>query len=328
MPDTYHETGVGRSSQQAFAPVCMSIRLAWPVAAVLLLAGCGGGSPLDTPVSWFHDLEGGEIAAQRPPPPGAGMPYPKLVTVPAKPTVPNAAYRTSLQEQLFAERDRTERVAAHSPIEATQPPTPGKTVAAKPPAGTPGPAGGVEANAPAATGGAAPAIQASLPTADAPPAAPAAAPPAAPADAPVFLVGTPIDDAGSAAIPVAPPAPATFEGLPAEPAPTPPPPTPPHLPAALRGTDILFLPGEAVLRQSQMSTLRQIVIDSHGKRLDITGLGEAVSDTPDGQAAAIDLGLKRAKAVADGFASLHVPPASIRLASYAFGRGAEVKIVP
>ena len=314
MPDSYDETRVGRPLQQALATASLC----------LLLAGCGGGSPLDTPVGWFHDLEGGEIAAQRPPPPGAGIAYPKLVTVPAKPALPNAAYRNSLREQLYAERDRTERVAAHTPIEARQPPAPGKAPA-RPAAGALASADGLAATP---AGGAAPAMQASLPTADAPAAAPPAAAPAAPADAPVFLVGTPLDDPGAASIPTAPPPPATFEGLPAEPLPTPTPPTPPHLPAALRGTDILFLPGEAVLRQSQMTTLRTIVTDSHGKRLEITGLGEAVSDTPDGQAAAIDLGLRRAKAVADGFAALHVPPTSIHLASYAFGRGAEVKIAP
>ena len=324
MPESYGETRVGRPVQQARALICNA---GVTIAALLLLAGCGGADPLDTPVGWFHDLEGGEIASQRPPPPGAGMPYPKLVTVPAKPAVPDAAYRKSLQEQLFAERDRTERVAAHAPIVPAPPP-----IAGQPPAKAALPPATAPASAPAAgtpAGGAAPALQASLPTADAPPpTAPAAAASAAPVDAPVFLVGTPMDDTGAAAVPLAPPPPATFEGIPAEPLPTPPPPTPPHLPAALRGTDILFLPGDAILQQSQMTTLRDIVTSSHGKRLEITGLGEAVSDTPDGQAAAIDLGLKRAHAVAEGFTALHVPPGSMQLASYAFGRGAEVRITP
>jgi outer membrane protein OmpA-like peptidoglycan-associated protein len=288
--------------------------------AAALLAGCGGGNPLDTPVSWFHDLEGGVIAEQRPPPPGVGMPYPKLVSVPARPTLPDAKYRDALEEKLLAERDRTERIAAHAPVEppVLGPPSP----SAVPPAPAAGAAGQ------AAPGAAPPAIQASLPAAQAPAAAPPAPPPAAAADAPVFLVGDLPADTGAASIPAAPPPPATFEGVPAEPAPTPSPPTPAHLPAALRGTDILFLPGEAILRQSQMQTLQQIAGSRKKRRLQITGLGEAVSDTPDGQAAAIELGLKRAQAVAQAFASLHVPDNAMVLSAYAFGRGAEVKVLP
>jgi outer membrane protein OmpA-like peptidoglycan-associated protein len=282
----------------------------------VLLAGCSGGNPLDTPIGWFHDLQGGAIASQRPPPPGVGLPYPKLVSVPKAPSLPDAAFRDSLQEQLLAQRDRTERIAARSPVE--------------PPVLEP-PPGGAGTAAPKAqlADAAAPAAQASLPMA-AP--APAATPPAAsegpPADAPVFLVGSLPQDTAGAGIPAAPPPPATFEGVPAEPLPAPPPPLPPHLPAALRGTEILFLPGEAVLRESQMPTLRTLANARKKQRLDITGLGEAVSDSPDGQAAAIELGLKRAQAVAQAFAALNVPQSAIVLSAYAFGRGATVKLGP
>lgn len=303
MPDRVAETRVATGARQA-------------VLACLLLAGCGTAGPLDTPVAWFHDLEGGAIAEQRPPPPGVGLPYPKLVTVPPAPTLPAAAYRDSLEEQLAAQRDRTQRIAARAPVQAPDlgPPPPGAT--AKPaPAPTPPP------------DAAAPAAQASLPMADAKPAAalpPAAAPPA---DPPVVIAGTIADDPG-AKMPAAPPPPATFENVAAEPLPTPPPPVPARLPAALRGTEILFLPGETVLRQSQMETLKFIAATRKKQHLAITGLGEAVSDSPDGQAAAIDLGLKRAAAVAEGFASLHVPPGDIALSAYAFGRGATVKLTP
>ncbi len=307
-------------AQAAFTAGCLR---RMTMGGVLLLSGCGGASPLDTPIAWWHDLQGGAIAEERPPPPGVGLPYPKLVTVPAKPTLPTQAYRDALEEQLLAQRDRTERVAAHAPVEPPQlgPPSP----SALPPA----PAAPATAPAPGDQP-AAPAVQASLPMADAPPPpgnrTPAPAGP--PADAPVFLVGTLPQDPQDASIPQVPPPPATFEGVPAEPLPAPTPPTPPHLPAAQRGTDILFLPGEAILRQSQMETLRQIVAARKQRRLEITGLGEAVSDSADGQAAAIDLALKRAQAVADGFLALHVPKDAILLAAYAFGRGAEVKLLP
>ena len=32
------------------------------------------------PVSWWHDLQGGKIAEERPPPPGADQPYPNLAS--------------------------------------------------------------------------------------------------------------------------------------------------------------------------------------------------------------------------------------------------------
>ena len=46
--------------------------------AAPLLAGCSSvfRSSIN-PVSWWHDMEGGEIAKQRPPPPGANEPYPE-----------------------------------------------------------------------------------------------------------------------------------------------------------------------------------------------------------------------------------------------------------
>ncbi len=293
--------------------------LAVAMTAAVMVAGCGGSNPLDTPVGWFHDLEGGVIAEQRPPPPGVGMPYPKLVTVPARPALPDAKYRDALQETLLAERDRTERIAAHTPVEppVLGPASPSAVTPAPPPAGQ------------SPSGAAAPAVQASLPAAEARPgAAHTPAPSGPPADAPVILVGDLPPDPGATSIPNAPPPPATFEGVSAEPAPTPPPPTPAHLPAALRGTDIQFLPGEAILRQSQMQTLQQIAGSRKQRRLQITGLGEAVSDSPDGQAAAIELGLKRAQAVAQAFAALNVPQSAIVLSAYAFGRGATVKLGP
>ena len=50
-------------------------------AFVLLVSGCSSGPSLN-PVTWWHDLQGGKIAEQRPPPPGADEPYPNLASVP------------------------------------------------------------------------------------------------------------------------------------------------------------------------------------------------------------------------------------------------------
>ncbi len=70
------------------------------LAAGVALVACS--DPLSAPVDLFHDLQGGEIALQRPPPPGAGQPYPKLGTVPAKPVLPATEYRNGLAAQLLA----------------------------------------------------------------------------------------------------------------------------------------------------------------------------------------------------------------------------------
>src|SRR5689334_7609236 len=47
-----------------------------------VLAGCSSSSSMN-PVNWWHSAQGGKIAQQRPLPPGANEPYPKLSTVPA-----------------------------------------------------------------------------------------------------------------------------------------------------------------------------------------------------------------------------------------------------
>ena len=54
----------------------------------LLLAGCSSFPASMNPVSWWHDLQGGKIAEERPPPPGADQPYPNLASVPPKPQAP------------------------------------------------------------------------------------------------------------------------------------------------------------------------------------------------------------------------------------------------
>ena len=296
------------------------------LAICALLQACGPNSPAETPAAWFHDLEGGQIAANRPPPPGVGLPYPKIGTVPAKPKLPDQAYRTALRDQLMKQRDRTERLAADAPIPAVPPPP----KPAKP------------ANAAAAQ----PTATASLATADSPPAAAPSPPkseqgptpatsaqtsgdptPVAPGT-PVVLAGAAADTSGLPPIPSAPPPVATFEGVSPEPPPTPPPPLPQGQPLQLGATSILFQTGDAQLLPSQNDTLKTIAGRRGHQNVEITGAGDAMSDTPEGQAAAIELALKRAHAVAKGLEAMHVPPASIRLAAYAFGRGATVRLIP
>ena len=279
------------------------------------LAGCN--DPIAKPLDFFHGLEGGAIAQQRPPPPGVGEPYPKLGTVPAKPVVADQNYRQSLLSQLATERDRTERVAADQPIEAVPPP-PGSPRAAAP--------------------SQAPVANAVLETAEAPPSspprtataqpdrtAPALADTGPPAGTPLTIAGVP-SDTPLPPIPDAPPPPATFEGVAAEPAPTQHL-VPLHVPAPA-GTTVFFPAASAVLPPSQTQTLKDFVSHRAGRPVEIIGLGDASADTPEGQATAIALALGRARAVADGLAALHVPQAAMRVGANAFGRGAVLRLLP
>jgi outer membrane protein OmpA-like peptidoglycan-associated protein len=294
-----------------------------PLGTSISLGGCGGQNPVMTPVGWWHDLSGGAIAANRPPPPGADLPYPKIYTIPPKPVLPSTSYRQTIETQLAQERDDAQRLAARTPIVVVPPPPP--PVAVPPPA----------ANADAS--GTAAAANATIPAADAPPPPPpvpapaqpvAVAPDGGPAlNSPLVITGAAPDAASLPAIPDAPPPPATFEGVPAEPAPTPPPPLPPHVPPAAQGAQVFFRPDDAVLDSSQTETIKDAA--SHrGKTgvIEVEGHGDAQSDTPAGQETALALALKRAQVIAKALEAQRVPPAAIRISATAFGRGASLRL--
>ena len=90
-----------RACARGMAPLL----LAW-------LAGCSGGSPLDAPIAWWHQLEGGPIADQRPPPPGASDPFPNLGQIPKRPTPTDPNTRQNIADALSADRTLAERDAA------------------------------------------------------------------------------------------------------------------------------------------------------------------------------------------------------------------------
>jgi outer membrane protein OmpA-like peptidoglycan-associated protein len=303
--------------------------LCYALLACAPLLGCS--DPLGKPVDLFHDLEGGEIAAQRPPPPVAGMPYPHVGTVPARPVMPDIAYRRALQNQLTSERDDKELMAADIPLEKVPAPPPAQTTAPPPPQ-TPAPAaasgaGAAPDTAPVADTGST--ANATIPAAESPPAAVSdtPAPPAAvPQDAALQIVGDPIDTPGLPLVPDAPPPPATFEGVPAQPAPT------PHVLsvhlAEPSGTPVYFAQGSDTLPASQTQTLRDFVTRRRNHTILVTGQGEAESDTPRGQETAIDLALQRAKTVAGALAAMHVPQSAMRIAARPFGRDAILTLLP
>jgi outer membrane protein OmpA-like peptidoglycan-associated protein len=266
-----------------------------------------------TPVQWFHDLQGGEIAATRPPPPGADMPYPHLGTIPPKPTLPTPAFRQTVQTELTHDRDTTERAAARTPIDVADLPAP-------PPKPLPTPPGQDTQTA-----------NATLPAADAPPPPKPGSSAAAPALAvgapdggpvpgtPVTFAGDAPDEANLPDIPAAAPAPPTFLPVAAQPAPT----LAPAIsvpPAPAGAARVLFATGDSTFNPSQVATVKDVVQKRGKGTIAVEGHGEAAADTPGAQQAAVELGLKRAQAVAKELAALHVPPGNILLSATAFGR--------
>ncbi len=109
-----------------------ALTVALPMLAALLMLALGGCAhdPVQTPVAWWHGLQGGAIAEQRPPPPGQNLPYPQLGTTPPRPPLPDALTRDRLREELAAEREAAVRRAARNPIVVVPPPH----LAANPPA--------------------------------------------------------------------------------------------------------------------------------------------------------------------------------------------------
>src|SRR3954464_15958981 len=89
----------------------------------ILLAGCqtvgeayDSKLTLEGPAAWWHQLQGGEIAAERPPPPGVTDPYPNLGEIPHRPTPTDPATRRAMMAQLAGMRDRTRQESAQEPI--------------------------------------------------------------------------------------------------------------------------------------------------------------------------------------------------------------------
>ena len=87
-----------------------------------LLVGCSSTSSMN-PVNWWHRQEGGKIAEQRPPPPGADQPFPNMATVPAKPETPDAEALKKLTASLVADRTNAQHAAQSAPLADPSSPT-------------------------------------------------------------------------------------------------------------------------------------------------------------------------------------------------------------
>jgi outer membrane protein OmpA-like peptidoglycan-associated protein len=338
-----------------------------------LLAGCASFPSSMNPVSWWHDLEGGKIAEERPPPPGADQPYPNLATVPPKPAEPDRAALTNIVNALIADRANAQHVAAAAPI--TDPSLPSAspalfgrgTMAPPPPAPPPG-----TAKASATMAAAEPAPGASTPsqtgtgagseTVPAPAKAPVATVQSAPLAPPGATAQPPAADAGTPPpLPTTPPPPPNLPGVAAAapPPPTATPPTPAPAPAsppvatapaatpppsapataaeaspaptppagAANTVNVTFVTGSAELQASATTTLKQLAARRGNGIIAVTGYGDATSNDPNAQSAALTLGLSRAQAMAGALTAAGVPASAVQVDAAAVGRGGTARLV-
>lgn len=305
--------------------------LAWAALVALLLGASGCAStvddlartydsklPFDTPIDWWHQLQGGAIADERPPPPGIGDPYPNLGTIPARPTPPDAAARRTLSARLSAERDRSNRLAGQDPIPSV-PPVPAKGAPKAAPETVPEtapPMASIEA-AQARPAPRAPAAAAAPP---APAAIQAAASPTPPPRSPPATSAAPPVSGPAPALPTAPPPLPSIDGIPAAT-------RAPAVPKAQPQVDAAFVQNSAVLRPESDAALRQLAARRFGGVVALLGGGDAPSALPDAQAAALPLAWKRARAMADVLVAAGVPVSAMRIDAAALARGGIARLI-
>ena len=312
---------------------------------MLLLAGCDTKVAPDAPLTWWHDLEGGTVANQRPPPPGVNDPYPNVATVPARPVPTDLLSRQRIADSLAAQRDQAEAQAAGDPLSVKPltpaPPRPPPKVdlnastetldAVTPPPAPVGP--------PPAPVGPRPAPVAAVAAPAAPPPASAAAAPAPVTQKAVTAAAVPVPAIGSVAQPAAavasgpvPPLAAAPPTLPAVEGYTPPLPPPvaaaaPPAAAPVANTvQVAFSPGSSTLPPSAPFNLRKFALQHKGVPVIVVGHGESVQPNADAQGQALELGLKRAQAIAASLTEAGIPAANLRLSADAAGTGGVARL--
>jgi outer membrane protein OmpA-like peptidoglycan-associated protein len=295
------------------------------------------------PVNWWHGMEGGKIAEQRPPPPGANDPYPNLASVPARPAPPDKEAMQKLTDALVADRSNAQYTNQATPLPDPSSPSasPGLFGVGTLPPPPPNPGqGGVPGGGQAGGQGGASATMQAV-TAPPPPRTPPAAASAssAPASAPAAAPATPVQSAsldaaspppaqGGApmpALPVREPARAAVAPTPLREANRPGP--PPSIPAPAAAIPVAFAPGSAALPPDAADTAKRIAASRGTAVVAVTGYGEAESSNPQAQTAAISLALSRAQAVENALNGAGIPRSDIRIAAEAGGRGASVRLL-
>ena len=292
----------------------------------ILLGGCSSLEAIN-PVTWWHNLEGGPIADQRPPPPNADAPYGKLADAPANAPPTDPTIRSGIADALVADRANAQYAASVEPL--SPPPVPAKPRPPRAALASEAPDGS-SASLAAASAPPRPVVRAA-------PAAPVAVAPLPAPDRPAAASGPPAT-APLPAVPDTPPAAPVIEGVPTATAPTPLPPTPPAPtpePAAATATplavgepvSVAFAPGSSALPGSALPGLKLLVRTRGAGVIAITGFGEAKAATAQAQEAAMPLAMARVRAIAAYLLETGVPSSALRIDGEARGAGAIARVL-
>lgn len=286
----------------------------------------------DRPVDWWHQLQGGPVAADRPPPPGIDDPYPTFAKIPPRPPAVDLATRHALVARLAAQRDQTARLDQQDPIVWPPPDAgtipgqgapltvPSQTPArAAKPGGPPATANPADASGPAMVLDAAtstPSPGAALPTPPAPtndPHPPAALVAVQGSEAPVVSGPLPAIPTAAPPLPVLPGLP-TSETIPvvARPAPS---------------AQIKFAAGSAALPDGAEAALKALAMRRAGAAIAVVAGGGARSSALAVQQEALPLALRRTGAITAALVAAGVPVGQIRAEAVAQGRDGSARLL-
>jgi outer membrane protein OmpA-like peptidoglycan-associated protein len=90
---------------------------------------------------------------------------------------------------------------------------------------------------------------------------------------------------------------------------------------------VTFANGSAALPATGATTLKQLAAQRGNGIIAVTGYGDAASNDPNAQSAALTLGLSRAQAMAAALTSAGVPSSAVQVAAEAIGRGGSARVV-
>jgi outer membrane protein OmpA-like peptidoglycan-associated protein len=97
--------------------------------------------------------------------------------------------------------------------------------------------------------------------------------------------------------------------------------------ASASAISLTFVAGSADLPALAADQLKQLVGRRGNGIIAVTGYGDAASNDPDAQAAALTLGLSRAKAMAAALTADGVPASAVQMDAEAIGRGGTARLV-
>ncbi|MFC0500373.1 hypothetical protein [Asaia krungthepensis] len=304
------------------------------VSLMVSLSACGHRDAVDTVDNWYHQYQGGEIAKQRPPAPGAHGNYPRVGLTPTTTVeLPSPSARQALTDKLTLQRNLSQHLAvADGPLTIAAPPPPPKPRPASTESGS-----SMSVVAPGQTPPANPAPgPAPMPGKQAQPAPPKATTPRtdeapeAPLPEVTRFAPPPIKPGELPQIGDLPPVAPRFPGfdIPRDAA------LPDIIPPAYdltepHGTLIRFNQASDQMARGQDGAIGK-ALSGRGPHdiVYVKGFGEITSFRPSEQVLGIRLGLLRARSLAQTLILHGVAASDIRISAGALGRGARIDRSP